>query len=96
LVISPEYLMPPSAMTGTPKGRAALAHSYTAVIWGTPMPAITLVVQIDPGPMPTLIASAPASIRSRVASAVATLPAIRSMSGYLFLIIFTASMTPRE
>ena len=34
------------------------------------------VVQIDPGPMPTLTASAPASIRARVASAVATLPAI--------------------
>ena len=33
------------------------------------------VVQIEPGPIPTLIASAPASTSARAASAVATLPA---------------------
>ena len=45
--------MPPSAMTGTPAARATFAHSMTAVICGTPTPATTRVVQIDPGPMPT-------------------------------------------
>ena len=33
-----------------------------AVSCGTPTPATMRVVQIEPGPMPTLIASAPASI----------------------------------
>ena len=47
----------------------------TGVSCGTPTPATIRVVQIEPGPMPTLIASAPASISARVASAVATLPA---------------------
>ena len=32
-----------------------------AVTWGPPMPVTTRVVQIDPGPTPTLTASAPAS-----------------------------------
>ena len=32
----------------------------TAVICGTPMPATTRVVQMEPGPMPTLTTSAPA------------------------------------
>jgi hypothetical protein len=45
-----------------------------AVSCGTPTPATMRVVQIEPGPMPTLTASAPASI-SAWASAVATLPA---------------------
>ena len=35
-----------------------------AVICGTPTPATTRVVQMLPGPMPTLIASAPASIKA--------------------------------
>ena len=46
-----------------------------AVICGTPIPATIRVVQIEPGPMPTFTASAPAAIKSRVASPVATLPA---------------------
>lgn len=50
------------------------------------MPATTRVVQIDPGPIPTLTASAPASIKSLVASPVATLPAITCKSGYSALI----------
>ena len=74
--MSPEYLIPPSAITGTPYGAAALAQSSTAVICGTPTPATTRVVQIEPGPIPTLTASAPASISATVASAVATLPAM--------------------
>ena len=36
------------------------------------MPAMTRVVQIEPGPMPTLTPSAPASARARAAASVAT------------------------
>jgi hypothetical protein len=50
LAISPEYLMPPSAMTGTPYRSAISALSITAVICGTPMPATTRVVQMERGP----------------------------------------------
>ncbi len=68
LARSPEYLMPPSAMTGEPLSLAARAASITAVSCGTPTPATMRVVQMLPGPMPTFTASAPASIRARVAS----------------------------
>ena len=72
--MSPEVRMPPSAITGTlPAPRAA---SMIAVSCGTPTPATIRVVQIEPGPIPTLIASAPASTSALAASAVATLPAI--------------------
>ena len=47
-----------------------------AVICGTPTPATTRVVQIEPGPMPTLTASAPALASASAPSAVATLPAM--------------------
>ena len=60
LGMSPEYLMPPSAMMVLPSLSAASAQSMMAVIWGTPMPATTRVVQMEPGPMPTLTTSAPA------------------------------------
>ena len=40
---------------------APAATFATAVICGTPTPATTRVVQIEPGPMPTLTPSAPAS-----------------------------------
>ena len=36
-----------------------------AVICGTPAPVTTRVVQIEPGPMPTLMASAPARASSK-------------------------------
>ena len=68
LLMSPEYLMPPSAITGTPVPLAARAASRMAVICGTPAPVTTRVVQIDPGPMPTLIPSMPSAIRSRAPS----------------------------
>mgnify|MGYP000694589727 CR=1 FL=1 len=55
--------------TGTPAGVAARAASYTAVTWGTPTPAMTRVVQMEPGPMPTLTPSAPMSTNARAASA---------------------------
>ena len=47
------------------------------MICGTPAPVTMRVVQVEPGPTPTFTASAPRSTRSRVPSAVATLPAIR-------------------
>ena len=46
------------------------------MICGTPTPATTRVVQIEPGPTPTFTASAPASISASAASPVAMLPAI--------------------
>ena len=44
------------------------------MIWGAPTPATTRVVQIEPGPTPTLTASAPASTRAWAPARVATLP----------------------
>ena len=57
------------------------------------MPAIILVVQIDPGPIPTFTASAPALTISIAPSGVATLPPIISILGNSFLIIFIVSKT---
>ena len=68
LLMSPEYLMPPSAMIGTPVPLAAREASMMAVICGTPAPVTTRVVQIEPGPMPTLMPSMPSAIRSRAPS----------------------------
>ncbi len=73
--------MPPSAMTGTPCSSATRAQSVIAVTWGTPAPVTMRVVQMLPGPMPTLTASAPRSMRARVPSAVATLPMTSLTSG---------------
>ena len=67
-----------------------------ALICGTPIPATTRVVQIEPGPIPTLTASAPASINAFVASPVATLPAITCRSGNFSLIIETHLITLAE
>ena len=46
----------------------------SAVTCGTPTPATTRVVQIEPGPTPTLTASAPASISACAPARVAMLP----------------------
>src|SRR5690606_24512066 len=81
--ISPVYRTPPSAITGTPLPFMAAATSKTAENCGNPTPATTLVVQIDPGPIPTLIASAPASTKYFAASGVAIFPTTTSKSGYL-------------
>src|SRR5690606_6746610 len=75
---------------------SAAATSPTAVTCGTPTPATTRVVQIEPGPMPTLTASAPASTSARAASPVTILPAISWRLGYSRLISRTRSSTPRE
>src|SRR5213083_2483910 len=60
---SPEYLMPPSAITGT--SPAPSTASTMAVICGTPTPVTTRVVQIEPGPTPTFTASTPRSTSAR-------------------------------
>ena len=46
-------------MSGIPVPLRAAATFTIAVIWGTPTPATIRVVQIDPGPIPTLTPSAP-------------------------------------
>ena len=51
--------MPPSAITGMPARAAPSSAFWIAVICGTPTPATMRVVQIEPGPMPTLTPSAP-------------------------------------
>src|SRR6476619_5602016 len=78
--MSPEYCSPPSPMTGTPAGRQTLAASWIAVIWGTPTPATTRVVQIEPGPTPTFTPSTPASTSAWAPVLVATLPPTTSTS----------------
>ena len=55
-----------------------------------------LVVQIDPGPIPTLTPSAPAFTRKSAASAVAIFPTTTSSSGKSFLIFFKIFKTPLE
>jgi len=49
---------------------------------------------MEPGPMPTFTASAPASARYLAASAVAILPTTTSNSGKLALINFSTLTTP--
>ncbi len=73
--------MPPSAINGTPVPFKASATLLTAVICGTPTPATIRVVQIDPGPIPTLTPSAPASTKANAAAAVAMLPPITCTEG---------------
>ena len=70
--------MPPSAMIGTPAAFAGTDASRIEVICGAPTPATTRVVQMEPGPIPTLIASAPASIMAFAALRVARLPPMTS------------------
>ena len=53
LAISPENLIPPSAMTGTSCSFKADTTLAIAEICGTPTPVTILVVHIEPGPMPT-------------------------------------------
>ena len=88
--------MPPSAIIGMSRGSATATQSMIAVICGTPTPETMRVVQIDPGPIPTRSASAPASISALAPSAVATLPAITSISGHSRLVARSASITLRE
>src|SRR5207249_1011357 len=91
---SPEYLMPPSAMTGT--SPAAATASRIAVTCGTPTPVTTRVVQIEPGPTPTLTASTPRSISAWAPSPVATFPPTSCASGNASRRHPTVSSTPCE
>ena len=88
--------MPPSAITGIRLSRATATASMIAVSCGTPTPAMIRVVQIEPGPMPTLIASAPASINALAPSPVATLPATTCTEFDKRLMRVTASSTRLE
>jgi hypothetical protein len=88
--------MPPSAIIGTSVPKPARRTLSMAVICGTPTPATMRVVQIEPGPMPTLTPSAPASTSARAASAVAMLPPITSTCGKVRLTQRTRSSTPCE
>ena len=77
---SPEYLIPPSAITGTRPAAPSTASS-TAVSCGTPTPVTTRVVQMEPGPTPTFTASTPRSTSASAPPRVATFPAISCASG---------------
>src|SRR6266581_1667634 len=94
LTTSPEYLTPPSAITGT--SAAPCTPSRIAVIWGIPTPVTTRVVQIEPGPTPTFTASTPRSTSARAPSAVATLPPTSCASGNASRRHATALSTPSE
>ena len=73
----------------------AFDASMIAVTCGTPTPATTRVVQIDPGPTPTFTASAPALISACAPARVATFPPMISMVEENFLILSIASRTAR-
>ena len=88
--------MPPSAIKGTPVPSRAAATSATALICGTPTPATIRVVQIEPGPIPTLTPSAPASASALAAEPVAMLPPITCSSGKVSFAQRTRSITPLE
>jgi len=60
-----------------PRPCAASEHSMTALSCGYPTPAFFRVVHTDPGPIPTLIMSAPARINSSTISQVTTFPAFK-------------------
>ena len=58
---------------------------------GTPTPATTRVVQIEPGPTPTFTASAPALMSACAPARVATFPPMISMVDENFLMRSIAS-----
>ena len=92
--MSPDWRTPPSAITGTPAGVQAATALSTAVSCGMPQPVTMRVVQMEPGPMPTLTPSAPASTRALAPSVVATLPATTGTFSS-FLMAATVSITLR-
>ena len=92
--ISPVYLIPPSAIIGILVPLIAFFTSRIAESWGYPTPAITLVVQIEPGPIPTFNASAPILTRYLAASNVAIFPTTKSKFENLDFTFLTTSPTP--
>ena len=87
---SPEYLIPPSEIIFTLLFLTPFLTASIALNCGTPIPATSLVVQIDPGPIPTLRISTPNFIKNLAASAVATFPAHKAI--FLSLIFFIILM----
>ena len=85
--------MPPSAITGIPAGPAVFIALKIAVICGTPTPEMIRVVQIDPGPIPTLTASAPASIKSFTPLGRRNVPATTWISNFFLISKCTVSIT---
>lgn len=71
----PEFLLPPSDISGISYSLHIGAHDNNADNYGTPEPDTILVIHIEPLPIPHLILSAPASINLLAPSPVATLPA---------------------
>ncbi len=96
LAMSPEKRIPPSAITGIPVPSSAVTASETAVICGTPTPVTIRVVQIEPGPIPTLTALTPAATSASAPAPVATLPPTISRSGYLARVSRIRDSTPSE
>ncbi len=96
LTMSPENVMPPSAMIGMSSWRPCCEANQTADSCGMPAPDTTRVVQIDPAPTPTLIASAPARASASTPSSVTTLPAVTGRSGHEPLIRSIALTTLAE
>ena len=96
LAKSPEKRTPPSDITGIPLFLSAFATFVTAETCGIPTPLTIRVVQIEPGPIPTFTASAPALTSASAASAVAILPPITCVSLKFFFIHLTISNTPFE
>src|SRR5262245_65969336 len=71
--MSHEYLIPPSAISGTPWRRQTSAASITAVSCGAPTQATVRVVQIEPGPTPTRTDETWALTRATAPPGVATM-----------------------
>ena len=78
LHIFPEFLLPPSEISGMLCSLQTGPTDYRAVNCGTPQPETIQVIQMEPFPIPHLIESAPASIKRFAPSPVATFPAIIS------------------
>ena len=85
LAISPCVLKPPSAIIGL---RAALLQIFNVANCQPPVPkpVFIFVIQTLPGPIPTLVASAPAFSSSLTPSGVPTFPAITNVFGIYFYV----------
>ena len=86
--ISPENFIPPSEIIETFLFFVPFFTSKIALNCGTPIPATSLVVQIEPGPIPTFIISTPSFIKNLAASAVAIFPAQSVVCFDFFFLIF--------
>ena len=92
--MSPENLIPPSAIIIVLFLPKPFFTFKIALSCGTPIPATNLVVHIEPGPIPTFIISTPNLIRNLAAFVVAIFPAHNAVFfGLIFLIFFIISET---